>query len=216
MLILADSNGASAWVGIIIGMGGFGVGLWQYLVAQQWKRAEFVAGTMKDFFANPQVSTALLLLDYAQIKLNEKGEQCVGNEPGVVFDENLICSGLRLHTEFRNDDDFLSPPEMVVRMSFDELFTELENFQHFIDTDLVTLGDILPYLSYWLNVLSNPGTNWKGSQFYMSVSKFLHGYDYRGATALIESFQQAKLGAIVLPAAEGVKASPEIERAPRG
>ena len=55
------------WITLAAMSGGliaFLAGLTQYRRAQRWKRAEFVAGEMKEFKADPWVRNALLLLDW--------------------------------------------------------------------------------------------------------------------------------------------------------
>jgi hypothetical protein len=54
----------------IIGYGAatvtFVLGLAQYIKAERWKRAEFIAKETKDFFDRPEVGCALLMIDWAQ------------------------------------------------------------------------------------------------------------------------------------------------------
>ena len=57
-----SGGGMPEWLqtGALIAGGAFG--LWQYAEAQVWKRAEFAAGLMKDFFDSPGVRKAQMLV----------------------------------------------------------------------------------------------------------------------------------------------------------
>ncbi len=74
----------------------FIVGLWQYRKAQQWKRAEFLAQEMKDFFAAPRVQKALLLIDWGcrEISLLED----IADQGRVKVNRQMQTMGLRPHT----------------------------------------------------------------------------------------------------------------------
>ena len=47
----------------------FSIGVSTYLRTEKWKRAEFLANEMKEFFASPRVQKALFLVDCGSRKL---------------------------------------------------------------------------------------------------------------------------------------------------
>jgi len=47
----------------------FSIGLSTYLRTEKWKRAEFLANEMKEFFANSRLEKALFLIDWGSREL---------------------------------------------------------------------------------------------------------------------------------------------------
>jgi hypothetical protein len=45
----------------------FSIGVSTYLRTEKWKRAEFLAKEMKEFFANSRVQKTLFLIDWARV-----------------------------------------------------------------------------------------------------------------------------------------------------
>jgi hypothetical protein len=89
-------------IGYLGALTAFFVGLAQYKRADYWKRAEFLAKDLKDFFNDKQVSTALTLMDWGARYVNlgvKKAEATVrhrGDE--TLVNRALQCSALRPHT----------------------------------------------------------------------------------------------------------------------
>ncbi len=173
-----------AIVGIAGGLIAFGAGLWQYRRAQQWKRAEFVAEQMKSFESNLKIRLALQMLDW-----NSRTYELATGEAGAttdtIIDDELLASALVHHT---TRPDGFRPPETQIRDCFDALFAHLERFEHYIQTGLVTPGDIRPYLEYWLDILGNRESGRKPEAFYDSLRSYLCGYGYDGVQQLLDQF----------------------------
>jgi hypothetical protein len=89
-------------IGYLGALTAFFVGLAQYRRADYWKRAEFLANDLKDFFSDRQVSTALMLMDWRAryVDLGVKAADAKASHRGdeTLVDRDLQCSALRLHT----------------------------------------------------------------------------------------------------------------------
>lgn|SRR6266850_2213608 len=182
---LAPEN-LSGWV-TLVGAGiGFFIAFRRYAREQTWKRAEFLSKQMAEFFEKPRVRTALLLLDYSIIRIGRAGGLPETDEEGTRVDDKLIVQGLRSHRKFPDETERFGKPQMLVRASFDEFLTGLEQFDQYVDAGLVGAGDLKPYLSYWLEVLLNPGSGWKDASFYSVLAEFIKDYRYTRVTALGE------------------------------
>src|ERR1700756_40439 len=74
----------------------FSIGVSTYWRTEKWKRAEFLANEMKEFFANPRVRKALFLIDwgYRQIQLIEDRP---ADESWVRVTREMQTMGLRPH-----------------------------------------------------------------------------------------------------------------------
>ena len=53
-----------ALFGVVAGLIAFLSGLYQYIKAQQWKKAEFVVKEIKEFEADTQINLAMQMLDW--------------------------------------------------------------------------------------------------------------------------------------------------------
>lgn len=180
----------SDWIAIIgIGAGlmAFLAGLLQYRKAQQWKRAEFVAAEIKEMLADDVVQLALRLLDW------NDGYYPLQTEPDphaqVRVDDAILGLALRPHSS----QSRFSPTEVRIREIFDALLTRLQRLEHFVESGLVTAGEIRPYLQYWIHLIGSvPSARkpeatlhamWRYIDFYgySDVQFFLHrfGYDIR-------------------------------------
>jgi hypothetical protein len=180
-----DWGDVPAWLGLIGAAFAFAVALDQYRTAQAWKRAEFVAAETKLFFEHPQVATALLLIDYSVIRLDKVGKRSV---QGTVFDDDLLIRALAVHTQFTDEIEKFNDAEMLARTAFDELLTGLERLDHYLQTNLISVGDLKVYLGYWVEKLGDPESRWKKPEFYQALYGFIEAYRYQGVRHLFESF----------------------------
>jgi hypothetical protein len=180
-----DWGDVPTWLGLLGAGVAFGVGLAQYRTAQAWKRAEFVASETKQFFDDELVATALLLVDYSVIRLDEQGQM---SSKGHVFDDALLQRALTVHTKFADEIEKFPPDEMQARTAFDALLTGLERFDQYVSTELITVGDLKVHLDYWIDKLANPDSDWKPQGFYDAMRNFVVAYQYRGVMRLFERF----------------------------
>jgi len=180
-----DWGDVPSWLGVAGAAGAFGIGLWQYVTAQAWKRAEFVSAEMKAFFGDPQVATALTLIDYSVIRLNQDGKL---SKTGWEFNDAKLVDSLAVHTKFVNEIEKFSDDEFLARMAFDALLTGLERFDHYLQANLITLDNLKIYLAYWIDKMGNPSSGWKEPPFYVALHGFVRAYEYRGVQHLFTLF----------------------------
>ena len=112
LTLAAMSGGLVAFLG----------GLMQYLRAQRWKRAEFVANEMKEFKADPMVRNALLLLDWNERAVELCPHEANPDKRCVRVEDRVIALALVPHVT-RSD---FSPVEIALRDVFDRFFDRLE------------------------------------------------------------------------------------------
>lgn len=222
-LVTITLASATEWITAATALGGVGFALWQlrenYLQREregQWKRAEFVAAEIKEFFGQRAVQTAQWLLDYSRIALLPDGTRPGHDATGTawIIDDATILSALRNHQTFDDETEAFSPQEMLCREAFDAWLTGLETLDHHVETGLIQVRDLKPYLGYWIERMADPATRWKDAGFYLNLAAFIDGYQYRGVQRLC-----ARLGHDVTPAAvEGacgrLGAAPRLEIVP--
>lgn len=180
------------WLAVVVAALGGGVAYLEYRRANRWKRSEFVAAQMEKFFSDPKIAMALTLVDYSRIKLRPDGAPAGRGKQGILFTDEVLCEALRDHREFANETECFSDDQTLARAAFDALLSGLDTFDHFIETKLVTVNDLRPYLSYWINVLANPATEWKDPRFYQRLQDFICAYGYTGVAKLFARFGNKK------------------------
>lgn len=172
-----DTLKALALIGAAIA---FVVGLLQYRKAQRWKRAEWVAKEMKEFFAAPQVEAAFKMIDWGMrsVQLFPRKE---GEERFDVVSSAEIMAALQPH----EGRDRFSAKEAAIRDSFDQLFDGLERFESYICTGLITASDVEPYLDYW-GIHLRPDSP---QEKLRRIREYMTHYGWESAEALLDRFQ---------------------------
>jgi len=177
------------WLGVVGAVIVFWLGRAEYRISQRWKRSEFLAAEVDRFFGQPRVATALLLLDYSEIRLEFDGTRARQHTAtSVVLTDRVVTTALRIHTEFENETEQFRADEMLAREAFDELLTGFERFDHHIRVGLIEIEELKVYLGYWVEKLVDPSSKWKPPDFYEAVAGFVKAYQYVGAAHLFEVF----------------------------
>lgn len=186
---LAESSAVFSVLGAAGSVVVFLYGVLQYSVAQRWKRQEFVASEVEKFFSNRDVATACLLLDYSVVAVTPDGRIAVDeNAAGRrVFKDADIMGGLVLHTVMPGETETFRGSRLAARVAFDAFFTGLEKLSNHVASGVIERRHLIPYLAYWLAIISEPETGWKDREFYRIVSDFIDGYGYVGVRRLIET-----------------------------
>jgi len=174
------------WITLAAMIGGliaFLAGLMQYRRAQRWKRAEFVAGEMKEFKADPWVRNALLLLDWNERAVDLFPHESDPAKRSVRVEDALIAHALVPHTS-RSE---FSPVEIALRDTFDRFFDRLERFEYFLEAGLVSSKEFAPYLRYWLDILGNEHSGRKSPAVVQAIWAYIDFY-YSEVGSLLRRF----------------------------
>jgi hypothetical protein len=136
---------------------------------QNWKKAEFLANQVKDFFGDDTVERVIYMLDWCIRELiladdNDEEILTLHDDPARKEAESL--SGLRdkfnkgrfviVARALRKHDasDHFTGPEALVRDNFDWFFFRLGQFQHLIQSGLFSYQEVDVHLSYVLDLIS--------------------------------------------------------------
>jgi len=115
-------------------------GLYQYMQAQRWKRAEWIAEETSCFFADPEVKNALHMLDW-----NGRVLPTLGNvnmtQPTFEFHSQMLLTALYSASTLPINPDTRRPRtykarELVIRDCFDRMLDRLERLLENSDPDL--------------------------------------------------------------------------------
>jgi hypothetical protein len=176
------------WLAALVALVGVPAALWQYLQAQRWKRAEWVAQEVKEFLQDPGVASALLMLDW---KARALPLLLPGLETEKQFDyeEEMLIHALTSHSSHAKRP--YTHAEVSIRDSFDRLLGGLERFQNFIDVGLITRREVAPYLQYWIEVIGDPDNTQKGEAARQRLWGYIRDYGYDGVERLLLGFGYA-------------------------
>ena len=171
------------YVGGSIGVIGFAFGLYEYYIAQKWKRSELAAKQLELLESCPEIKFCCQALDYSarRIPTPEKYKVFTQDESFVHTQETMI-SGLPPESGM----DHFEWPLVVYRDAFDRFFSYLEGINHYISIGLFSKKDVSS-LEYWLKQLANPRFL-KGDDKQVFI-KFIRAYKYDGVLKLMDRFK---------------------------
>jgi hypothetical protein len=195
---------------------GFLTAVSTYLRTERWKRAEFLAHEMKEFFTTPRVQTALLLIDWGsrRIKLLEN----VPPESAfVVVDRDMQSRGLLPHvllgadgadpgsmavketadSESSGDDlaedgsprsDRFTQPEAAIRDCYDAFLDGLERFASYVKTKRSDKDSLRPYIGYWIDDISDPAVSRGDATWNATLLTYISFYRFNEVLWLFSEF----------------------------
>jgi hypothetical protein len=178
---------ARDWIslfGIIVGIIAFSSGLLQYMKAQKWKRAEFVANLIKEFDSQEEIQNTKLMLDWNRRDLVIHSIGFPEGRKINDFDDNLLLEALKPHTETSGFSD----DQVAIRDTFDKFLDYLENFDHFIESGLVDTIEFKPYLIYWINLIGDENSGRKPIIVIKAIWKYIDYYGYKGVQMLFSRY----------------------------
>jgi hypothetical protein len=176
-------------------------GFFQYLKADKWKRAEFLAKEMHDFFNDKEIQIALTMIDWGvrDVQLGDLGD---GRKTTIITREMQI-SALRPHTmdhtDFSSDrvalegeDDKINfqRVEARIRDIYDRFLDQLSQFAAYVQTGLVSRREIDPYLKYWINDIAAETQNPLEAEWTLAFFVYIHFYDFENVAWLFARYDR--------------------------
>jgi len=161
----------------------FIVGLAQYRRAQHWKRVEWVAQEMKSLFGDPIVQAAFLMIDWGSRRIPLYPDRQAESERNVRLTNEIVANALLLHEERL---DGFTELEADIRAAVDRALDGLERFHSYVDTGLVELRDLRPYLKYWALTICRPRAPRPSDHRLVRLTAYMKRYGFEGALNLLE------------------------------
>lgn len=184
---------AREWVAILLTFFVILGGLYQFMQAQRWKRAEWVASETKVFLSDPEVKNALHMLDWNGRILPTHGNVNM-REDTFVFHFEMLMSALYSSSTLpmrpgTNQPRKYTAEELVMRDCFDRMLDGLERFQVFVESGLVSTSELKPYLSYWIRLIGDDKDNpRKPRRIVRRLWVYIDEYGYQGVQKLCLAF----------------------------
>jgi len=176
-------------VAIVTASLAFIAGLVQYRRAQQWKRAEWVANEMKELFSDHLVQSALRMLDWAAQRFLFYPDRKEESDRYVLLTNEIVANALMDHDD---RPDGFSQLEIDIRAAFDRALDGFERFHSYVDTGLVKLSDLRPYLKYWAVQLCRPRVPRPKEHRMVRVIAYMERYGYEGGLDLLRRVATAE------------------------
>ena len=172
-----------------------------YYRTERWKRAEFLAHEMKEFFADPKVQKAMLLIDWGERRIrlldgesNEassipvnRAMQVRGLRPHVLVTGNDADCKRLLEGEAQSHDRF-SQPEAAIRDCYDAFLDGLERFASYTKTGLADVASLRPYIGYWINDIAEATNSSEDAAWNAALLTYIKYYRFDGVLWLFKQF----------------------------
>ena len=191
----------------IIGLGGTFIAaviaVRSFIRTEQWKKAEFLAHEMKEFFANEQVRTALTLIDWGARDVKLLDQQAV-NKGKVFVTRQMQVRALLPHTlksmasdavvfhvdpvAENEDERYFSSAEAAIRDCYDTFLDGLETFSSYVQTELISIDNLRPYLEYWIDDIHAETKDADDAAWSAALATYITFYRFQGVLWLFTRF----------------------------
>lgn len=157
----------------------------EYTKSQKWKKNEFLAKEMKDFFSDRDVKKALLILDWNRIDIPLYDNEIPTNKERSIFfvDETHLENSLSISPNAEFNDE-----ETILRKSIDEFLVRLSTLQNYIDNKLFTTKDLRPYIVYWISLIGDKNKAHKNPIYIENLWNFIKRYEYTQVIKLLKNY----------------------------
>lgn len=159
----------------------FTFGLLQYRKSQRWKRAEWVAQEMSSFFNDTAVKTALQLMDWGSRRVKLYPDRLTSSDRFILVRDDDLAKALALNPD--HPEPFTAV-EADLRDLVDHYLDRLERINSFVDSRLVSVHNVRPYLNYWAQNLIDAVEGDPKVDRLMQLRCYIRYYGFAGVEAL--------------------------------
>jgi hypothetical protein len=190
---------------IIAAVGGF-VGFKSYRRSEAWKKAEFLAREMKAFFDDERVRKTTQMIDWSARRI-QLVEPVPGTDNRVTASRTLQARALRPHSvkpepesttiqtdekeSDQKDDEFIArftSEEVAIRDCYDHFLDGLETFASYVETGLIEVQSLKPYIGYWMEKIQRPAAGPKEAAWKATLLTYIKYYGYINVISLFSKF----------------------------
>lgn len=185
---MIDLARALELVGAAVALTALAFGLYQYYIAQKWKRAEFAAAQLQLLSSDEELDLCCKLLDWSgrvsavPVKYQALTDARTFDHDWRVMKEAMLPEEDSARADWDWDWDW---QHMMYRDMFDRFFSYLERIDHYISIDLISAGDVAS-LRYWIEQLERPRFLPENEQSLFRT--FVTRYGYSGVSNLSKRF----------------------------
>jgi hypothetical protein len=181
MSILDSLEQHKELLALIVATIGGAFALWRWMVDQKWRRVQHAQSLVEKFLEKRNTIKAFEILDtIGDVECTSKYD-AKKKETIDITDEFLIGALSTFDQKKENDES-----EIVIRDIFDDFFDDLSTFQGHIESGLIKLQDIRPYLEYWMGELGGHGRV-RSTDFADQVARYLNYFGFERTLTLARS-----------------------------
>jgi len=164
------------------------VGLGQYIIAERWRRREFIAVKVREFEQDPMVANVFGMLDWNARPVKLFPDQEEYKKRFADVDDTKLARALESENEdtMKNFDDV----DAAIRDNFDCFLGYLERFNQSIEARLIKSQELFPYLRYWINLIGrNDGSRKRKEAMVIDkLWKYIDTYGYRDTQRFLAKY----------------------------
>jgi hypothetical protein len=180
-----------------------GIAMRTFRRTEKWKRAEFLASKMKEFFDDRRVQQAMTLVDWGSRRV----QLLDGTAPngGVVratralqaralLPHTMVDEGTGSDVEGDREEGVpmrrYTSEEAAVRDRYDSFLDGLERFAGYVESGLVDAAALRPYLGYWVDDIHAPTKDVDDAEWCAALLTYIHFYQYSGVQKLFAALDR--------------------------
>jgi len=205
VLEIETAKTLAQWViglGFMAGAIALSAGVYQYRRSKRWERIEFLRKAVKEFESDPDIWTALKILDSEEYR----DYTITTGDKTLTFQatNELLYAALSSHKDRIDqkrqfdalqksipDGPALEQYQMTsaIRDWFNKMLNGLEHFGYFVESGLFTANEIRPWMIYWIRLIADRTYRRPGSsKVYDYLYSYIHEYGFYGVIRLFEEF----------------------------
>ena len=140
---------------------------------------------------DPIVQATFLMMDWGSRRIPLYPDRENESDRYVRLTNESVAAALELHD---TRDKGFSDEEADIRNAFDRMLDGLERFHSYVDTGLVELRDVRPYLSYWAVQLCRSEPPREEAHRLTRLTAYMQRYGYDGALTLLRKVRASEQG----------------------
>jgi hypothetical protein len=187
-------------------------GFIQYRRADKWKRGEFLAKEMKDFFDDRAVQKVLTMIDWGARSVNLFDNPDPDPKKHSYVTRDVQIAALKPHTMLRHDSGSDATPgpqerseaettlstesnpctfqvvQARIRDCYDRFLDGLGRFASYVESGLISRKELDPYLEYWINDIAAYTTNPEDAAWTCTLFAYIEFYDFKSVQNLFVEY----------------------------
>jgi hypothetical protein len=168
---------------LVGGLAAFAIGLREYREDQRWKRLEYFSGMLESIEAEPEVRSALVMLEYTQPRVCAREEVAEGPRCFTASD-SLVTAALDAAMHHR----VLGPEQHNVVYSLDRFLTALDRLDYLQAGGFVDEEVRHPTIAYWISLVGDRHNLAKPPAVRAKLCEYVRFFEYKGALRLIARY----------------------------
>lgn len=137
----------------------------------KWKKSNLAREVLKDMKDDEGLNAALMMIDYSD-RYHQPSE-----DHKIRVTDDFVKKALR------TANLSLTPDEEYIRASFDALLTQIQNIEHYVETDLLNFEDVRLFFDYYVTSLAE-------KRYALDLLEYIIQYKFHKVDKFLERFPE--------------------------